>query len=160
MTFRSVMWIVRAMTPWSCKIYGHEYETYKINASVAGTEHEQSCLQCGRKKTILAKFARLNSSYDRVKEKLIVLFLGALFLVSFLMVSLLIALKPASATSRHVEDPRGREITIRQARSGDKVWVDTGRGSKVCRFRSKSGTTIYLSCGKFRVHDIITVRRK
>lgn len=159
MTFRSIMWVVRALTPWSCKVYGHEYETLKVNKSLVGLEHEQSCMQCGRKKVILARFVRLNSNHDRVKEKLIVLFLSAAFLISFLMIVFLSVIT-ASATSRHVEDPRGREITIRQARHGDKVWVDTGRGSKVCRFSHKSGTTIYLSCGKFRVHDIITVRRK
>lgn len=45
---QKLMWIVRSIIPCSCKIFGHEFETYQ---RLTGT-HKQCCMQCGEYRSV------------------------------------------------------------------------------------------------------------
>lgn len=50
---RELMWIIRALTPFACKIYGHEFETYSHVQSESGESmKEQCCLHCAKTRKV------------------------------------------------------------------------------------------------------------
>lgn len=47
---QSLIWVLRAITPFSCKLFGHEWKTYALSPRMV--ERKECCMQCGIKRTV------------------------------------------------------------------------------------------------------------